>query len=103
MAASVDQTSGATGRPVVLVSGDYQYSPRVTRGWDAAADGERFLLVKRPPERAARRVMLVTNWVQQLRDEGRVVYNHNVERLVSEAWRLNSNQLLVKMQYAMRF
>jgi serine/threonine-protein kinase len=66
VAASVEPASGATGRPVVLFSGDYQYSPRATRGWDATADGERFLLVKRPTERAARRVMLVTNWVQRL-------------------------------------
>jgi len=71
VAATVDPVSGATGRPVVLFSGDYQYSPRVTRGWDVTADGERFLLVKRPTERAARRVMLMTNWVQQLGEEGR--------------------------------
>lgn len=31
-----------------------------------------------------------------------VVYNHNVERIASEAWKLDSNQLLVKLQYAVR-
>jgi serine/threonine-protein kinase len=67
VSASVDPTSGEVGRPVVLFSGDYQSSSRQLRGWDVSADGERFLLVKRPPERSPRQVMLVTNWVERLR------------------------------------
>jgi hypothetical protein len=31
-----------------------------------------------------------------------VVYNHNVYQLI-DRWRLDSNQLLVKLQYAVRF
>jgi hypothetical protein len=31
-----------------------------------------------------------------------VVYNHNMQQLL-DRWRLDSNQLLVKLQYAMRF
>jgi hypothetical protein len=31
-----------------------------------------------------------------------VVYNHNVRSLL-ERWQLNSNQLLIKLQYAFRF
>jgi hypothetical protein len=32
-----------------------------------------------------------------------VVYNHNVERSLTRRWELDSNQLLVKFQYALRF
>jgi hypothetical protein len=56
------------GDAELLFSGDYQFSPRQrNRSWDASADGERFLLVKRPPERAPRRIVVVTNWLEQLR------------------------------------
>ena len=32
-----------------------------------------------------------------------VVYNHNLQRSLTRRWELDSNQLLVKFQYALRF
>ena len=32
-----------------------------------------------------------------------IVYNHNLERSITNRWQLDSNQLLVKFQYALRF
>jgi hypothetical protein len=51
----------------VLFSGDYLYSGTQERGWDVTPDGDRFLLVKQPPERAPRQIRMVTNWVEELR------------------------------------
>jgi hypothetical protein len=32
-----------------------------------------------------------------------VVYNHNMRQLLPDRWQLDSNQLLVKLQYALRY
>lgn len=32
-----------------------------------------------------------------------VVYNHNVRELLRDRWALDSNQLLIKLQYALRY
>jgi serine/threonine-protein kinase len=65
-AVSVDPRSGETGRPTALFA--YRYNPE-GRSWsyDAAPDGNRFLMVKLPPESAPRRVEVVLNWFSELK------------------------------------
>ena len=60
--------SGAAGTPALLFTGRYLDSPEAAgmRNWDATPDGERFILVKRPPELQARRVNVVLNWLDEL-------------------------------------
>ena len=55
------------------VSPDGGVTPLWTRGgrevaYDVSADGERFVFVKRPLERAPRRLIVVTNWFEELRE-----------------------------------
>lgn len=51
---------------MVLFEHSYRASTRITRNWDVTPDGERFLFVKRPNERVPRRIMLVTNWIDEM-------------------------------------
>ena len=67
VSASFNPTTGEAGHPTTLFSGrDYLFSPRQTRNWDVTPDGERFLLIRRPAERAPRKIRIVTNWMAQL-------------------------------------
>jgi hypothetical protein len=69
MAVTIDPASGTAGTPALLFAGRYMDSPDAagTRNWDATPDGERFILVKRPPELQARRMNVVLNWLDELR------------------------------------
>jgi hypothetical protein len=57
------------GRPAFLFAGSYaaEFS---TRSFDAAPDGQRFLMIEVPPESAPRGVDLVLNWFEELRKAG---------------------------------
>ena len=68
IAVTVDPASGDLGRPEVLFEGPY-LSPAGNHalGYDVSADGERFLFVQRPPERAPRRLIVVTNFFEALK------------------------------------
>ncbi len=68
LAVSVDPETGELGRPQTLFEGAYESSPDGTsRNYDVTADGERFLMVKRPPDRAPRQIVVVTNFFDRLR------------------------------------
>jgi serine/threonine-protein kinase len=69
MAVSMDLAGNRSGQPVALFGGPYPDSTGWTRprSYDVSADGERFLLLKRPPERERPRVNVVLNWFDELR------------------------------------
>jgi len=69
MAVSVDLQQGRSGPPVALFGGRYPDSPGWTRprSYDVSPDGERFLLIKLPPEQARPRINVVLNWFDELR------------------------------------
>ena len=69
MAVSVDLASGRSNQPVLLFSGPYPDSPGWTRprGYDVSRDGERFLMIKLPPEQTRPRINVVMNWFDELR------------------------------------
>jgi serine/threonine-protein kinase len=69
MAVSTDLMNGRSGQPVALFSGPYPDSPGWTRlrSYDVSRDGERFLMLKRPPERSRPRINVVLNWFDELR------------------------------------
>ena len=66
MAASFDTASGSPGTPSVLFEGRYVPDPNV-RGYDLAADG-RFIMVRTPNESLPRRVNVVINWFEELKE-----------------------------------
>ena len=65
----MDQVNGRTGPAAALFGGPYPDSPGWTRprSYDATPDGERFLLLKLPPERRRPRIQVVLNWFDELR------------------------------------
>jgi Tol biopolymer transport system component len=69
MAVAMDLANNRSGQPVALFGGPYADSPGWTRprSYDVSRDGERFLLLKRPPERERPRVNVVMNWFDELR------------------------------------
>jgi eukaryotic-like serine/threonine-protein kinase len=69
MAASMDLPNGRSGQPVALFGGPYPDSPGWTRprSYDVSRDGERFLMLKLPPERERPRINVVLNWFDELR------------------------------------
>ncbi|MEP7176860.1 MAG: hypothetical protein ABI860_09940, partial [Gemmatimonadales bacterium] len=69
-AVGVAPASGETGRPVFLFAGSYP-SQLQSANYDVAPDGQRFLMIKVPPESAPRRVDLVLNWFEELKQAGR--------------------------------
>jgi hypothetical protein len=68
-AVGVEPGSGETGRPAFLFAGSYT-SEYATRSYDVDPSGQRFLMIKLPPESAPRRVDLVLNWFEELRKAG---------------------------------
>ncbi len=68
-AASVVLASGETGRPAFLFAGSF-LGPLFGGGYDVEPDGERFLMIKVPPESAPRRIDLVLNWFEELKKAG---------------------------------
>jgi hypothetical protein len=69
VAASMDLPNGRSGPPMALFGGPYPDSPGWTRprSYDVTRDGERFLLLKLPPQRERPRVNVVLNWFDELR------------------------------------
>jgi hypothetical protein len=69
MAVAIDPATGTVGPPRRLFSGAYPDNPGWTRprSYDVTADGQRFLLTKLPAERPRPRIMLVLNWLEELR------------------------------------
>jgi len=69
MAVNIDLESGRSGQPRALFSGPYPDSPGWTRprSYDVSRDGERFLMLKRPPQRIRPRINVVLNWFDELR------------------------------------
>jgi hypothetical protein len=65
MAVSVDPRTGEIGQAAALFSGYPGYS--LGRTYDVSPDGQRFLLIKHPPELSSRRIELVLNWFPELR------------------------------------
>jgi serine/threonine-protein kinase len=64
MAVAVDPASGELGTPAQLFSGDYMDSDEWS--YDVTPDGERFLMLRRPPGTEPRQVIVVTNWFREL-------------------------------------
>jgi serine/threonine-protein kinase len=69
VAVSVDLAHGRSGQPVLLFSGPYPDSPGWTRprSYDVSRDGERFLMMKLPPEQRRPQINVVLNWFDELR------------------------------------
>jgi eukaryotic-like serine/threonine-protein kinase len=71
MSVTWESEAGELGRPEVLFEGPYLLATNLgTRNYDVTPDGERFLMVKRPRDRAPRRVMVVTGFFEELRALG---------------------------------
>jgi hypothetical protein len=69
-AVTVDPASGETGRPTLLFAGPYRLGGQLW-SYDATPDGQRFLMVKAPPESAPRRLEVVLNWFSELMSRDR--------------------------------
>jgi Tol biopolymer transport system component len=72
MAATVSETPEfSTSKPEVLFEGLYHYSNFPTRSYDIGPDG-RFVMVAEPePEFATRKLEVVLNWSEELKQEAR--------------------------------
>jgi len=66
MAVSVDPISGQLGSPMELFHGALEIEGN-TSTYDATADGERFLMLRRAAGAEPRQVIVVTNWFNELR------------------------------------
>ena len=64
MAVAVDPATAELGSPTVLFTGDYMDSNEWS--YDVTPDGERFLMLRRPPGTEPRQVVVVTNWFREL-------------------------------------
>jgi hypothetical protein len=56
--------------PYEILSAEGQYATLSSAGgrtYDVSADGKRFLLVKRPANQAAPRIIVVQHWFEELR------------------------------------
>jgi eukaryotic-like serine/threonine-protein kinase len=69
MAVTVDPATGDLGTPQLLFEGPYVLGAAqvIDRNFDVSADGERFLMIKRPPGREPRRLVVVTGFFEELR------------------------------------
>jgi serine/threonine-protein kinase len=67
MAVSFDPASGEPGTPEVLIDGPYQVSKADFSSYDVTPDGERFVMVRVPPESAPREITVVVNWFEELK------------------------------------
>jgi eukaryotic-like serine/threonine-protein kinase len=72
-AVSFDPVSGELGQPELLFRGSFPTTTTGSSGrtYDVTPDGQRFVLVRRPPEQAARRVVVVKNFMRELEDAGK--------------------------------
>ncbi len=69
MAVSVDLASGRIGRPTALFTGSFISLNFASPSYQVTPDGNRFLMIKRLPELAPRRVNVVLNWFEELREK----------------------------------
>jgi serine/threonine-protein kinase len=67
IAVTVDPVTGTTGRPAVLFSGDYMGLDEQQTWYDVTPDGQRFLMVKAPANAPPQYVVIVTNWLREVR------------------------------------
>jgi hypothetical protein len=70
MAVTVDPVSGELGEPALLFDGQYPpagFGGGGLRTYDAAADGSRFVMVKRPEQTEPQRIRFVMNFFEELR------------------------------------
>jgi serine/threonine-protein kinase len=67
MSVSLDPETGEPGPPVRLFGRDYLWERRSLRSYDVTADGNRFVMMKLPPERAPRRIVVVSNFFEELK------------------------------------
>jgi len=65
MAASLDPVTGALGSPALLFERPYDVAGEGT--YDVTADGERFLMFRPPAAGAPRKIIVVTNWFEELK------------------------------------
>jgi eukaryotic-like serine/threonine-protein kinase len=70
---SFDPVTGELGQPELLFRGSFPTTTAGSSGrtYDVTPDGQRFVLVRRPPEQAARRVVVVKNFMRELEDAGK--------------------------------
>ncbi len=66
MSATFDPATGDVGIPTVIFEGPYAYSS-FSPNFDVTPDGQRFLMVKIPPESAPREISVVLNWFVELK------------------------------------
>jgi dipeptidyl aminopeptidase/acylaminoacyl peptidase len=64
LALTVDPETAGLGTPQVLFTAPVVSGNLARRSYDVTADGERFIMVTRPPERAPRRIMVITDFFQ---------------------------------------
>ena len=65
MSVAVNPVSGELGTPTELFSGAFATST-FGSNYDVTPDGERFLMLRRPPGTEPRQVVVVTNWFDEL-------------------------------------
>jgi serine/threonine-protein kinase len=65
MAVSVDPVTGALGAPALLF--DRRYDLSGDASYDVTADGGRFLMLRPPAAGPPRKIVIVTNWFDELR------------------------------------
>jgi Tol biopolymer transport system component len=63
----VTQPELHAGIPKVLLDGPYQLGEVVGRDYDVTADGQRFVMIKRPDESAPQQVNVILNWFEELK------------------------------------
>jgi serine/threonine-protein kinase len=63
----MDPASGQPSTPEVLFPDEYMFDGQSIRGYDVTEDGSRFVVMKVQENRRPRRVMLVTNFFEELR------------------------------------
>ncbi len=67
MAVQIGIESGfRAGKPRLLFEGSYEHFPPPP-GYDITPDGQRFVMVKTPPESAPRQLNVVLNWFEEVR------------------------------------
>lgn len=69
MSIAVDLARREIGAPTALFSGPYVFHSAWDEGrsYDVSRDGETFLLLREPPERQRRRIVVTLNWIGELK------------------------------------
>ncbi|HEX7122207.1 MAG TPA: protein kinase [Gemmatimonadaceae bacterium] len=69
VAVAIDPATGKPGAEVTLFSGPYRRSSHGTFSYAVTADGSRFLMVRPASDDPPRRIVIVTNWFEELRQK----------------------------------